>query len=218
MTLVRVQELEKVFVPRGRPPVRALDGLTAEVDPGEVVALTGNNGAGKSTLLRVLATTVLPDAGRAEVCGWDVEADAARVRAAVGLARGDAASLYARLTLRANLEFFAALRGLPGGQARTSIDAALKEMDLEAVADQRASALSSGMSCRAVLARALLGAPTVLLVDEIERSVDAPGRLRLLGAAAEVASRGGAVLWATHDDEVVAAAHRELRLEKGRLA
>ena len=54
-------------------------------------------------------------------------------------------------------------------------------------------------------------------MDEIERSVDAPGRLLLLAAAAEVADRGGAVLWATHDDEVVAAVDRELRLEKGRL-
>lgn len=219
MTLVRVASLTKEFRPGWRrPPVRALDGVTAEVVAGEVVALTGGNGAGKSTLLRILATTVVADAGTAQVCGWDVAAQPARVRACIGLARGDASSLYGRLTLRANLAFFAALRGLSGRAAAERVADALRRVDLEAVADRQASALSSGMSCRAVLARALLGEPRVLLVDEVERSLDQAGRGLAAEAARDAAARGGAVLWVTHDRDVVQVADRELRMEMGRIS
>lgn len=218
MTLVRVSSLTKVFQPRGgRPLVRALDGVTAEVRAGEVVALTGGNGAGKSTLLRILATTVVADGGAAEVCGWDAASHPAQVRACVGLARGDSSSLYARLTLRANLAFFAALHGLSGRAAEEAVASALRRVDLQEVADRQASALSSGMSCRALLARALLGEPRVLLIDEVERSLDQAARIRALEVARAVAAQGAAVLWATHDRDVVEAADRELRMERGRL-
>jgi len=212
-----VEGLEKTFRRSWRrPPVRALDGLTLTIAPGEVVALTGDNGSGKSTLLRILATTVLADAGRAIVCGHDVVRQARQVRARVGLARGDASSLYGRLTLAANLGFFAGLRGLSGRAAREATRDVLGRVGLSDVADRRADALSSGMACRAVLARALLGDPSVLLVDEVERSVDEAGRELLLQSAYSAARGGGAVLWATHDRDVVAAADREVRLRGGR--
>jgi len=215
--VLEVQDLEKTF-PRAwrRPPIRALRGLSLSVAGGEVVALTGPNGSGKSTLLRILATTVLPDGGRASVCGLDVVKEPHRVRARVGLARGDSNSLYGRLTLRDNLLFFAGLRGLTGSAAREATADALASVGLSDVAPRRASALSSGMACRAVLARALLGAPGVLLVDEVERSVDDEGRSRLLTVARRAAEDGAVVLWATHDREVVEAADREVRLREGR--
>ena len=219
-SLASATDLRKTFPGRGLlgrgEAVEALRGVTLEVAAGEVVALTGHNGSGKSTLLRILATTLLPDGGEARVAGVDVTVEPRRAREAVGLARGDERSLYARLTLRQNLEFFATLRGLSGAAAAAAVVGALAAVGLSEVEGRRASTLSTGMSCRAVLARALLGDPPLLLVDEVERSIDAEGRQVLLDLVRARAEAGGAVLWATHDDTVQGQADRRIRLEAGR--
>src|SRR4051794_32178244 len=92
--------------------VLALDQVELDVEPGSVVALVGPNGAGKSTLVRILATTVIPDAGEAAVMGHDVVQDGAAARDSLGLMLGNERSWYWRLSGRQNLEFFAALYGM----------------------------------------------------------------------------------------------------------
>ncbi len=188
---------------RGRffgPPRVVLDGVDLEVRPGEVVAVLGANGAGKSTLLRVAAGLVTPRAGTVE--------RAARP----GLGLAEERSFYWRLSLRENLRFFAALEGAPAARA----DRLLEEVGLGADPDLPVRACSTGMRTRLALARALLGDPPLLVLDEVERGLDAAGRADLRARLAAWGAAGRAALVATHElgaDPFT----RAIRLDAGRL-
>src|SRR6266545_4569630 len=116
MTAVEVNEIGRVFTPRKRDPVTALDGVSLTIPIGEVHGLLGPNGAGKTTLVKILSTVLLPTAGRAAICGHDVVAEARAVRPLIGIVFGGERGLYTRLTARQNLEYWAALYKLPRGQ------------------------------------------------------------------------------------------------------
>jgi ABC-2 type transport system ATP-binding protein len=186
---------------------------------GEVVVLAGGNGAGKSTLLRILATTLLPDAGDATVAGFRLGADGNEVRRRCGTVLGDERAWYWRLSGRVNLEFFGALCGFDPAAARDRAGEILVLLGLEDAADKAVSAYSTGMRLRLALGRALLTAPPILLLDEPTRSVDLQGRRAfhelLLGLARE---RRASILMATHDlDEAVELADRVVVLAGGRV-
>jgi ABC-2 type transport system ATP-binding protein len=180
--------------------VRALADVDLEVGRGEIVALLGENGAGKSTLIRILATTVLPDAGEVTLMGHDVVSAPASARAALGLMLGNERSWYWRLSGRRNLEFFGALYGLRRKAAAANAAELLELVGLDASADRRVSDYSSGMRARLSLARALLREPPVILLDEPSQSLDpvaAAGFRDLITHAAR--ERDSAVLLATHN-------------------
>jgi len=187
--------------PFDRRTVTALDGLDLRVDPGRVFCLLGPNGAGKTTLIKILATLVLPDGGRAAVDGHDVARDPARAKGAVGYAVGEERSFYWRLTGRENLEFFAALYGLRGPARSRRIADLLDLVGLEASADLRFNAYSTGMRQMLAFARALLAEASILLVDEPTRSLDplAADRIRSFLRGELAGRQGKTVLWATHD-------------------
>jgi ABC-2 type transport system ATP-binding protein len=213
---------ELVLRPFDRRTVTALDGLDLAVARGRVFCLLGPNGAGKTTLLKVLATLVLPDAGRALVEGHDVARDPVRVKAAVGFAVGDERSFYWRLTGRQNLEFFAALYGLRGAARDRRVSELLRLAGLEEAADLRFNGYSTGMRQMLSFARALLADAPILLVDEPTRSLDpqAADRVRSFLCGELVQRQGKTVLWATHDlgeaadcaDDLAFISHGRIRL------
>ena len=100
----------------------AVDHVSLSIPRGQVFGLLGQNGAGKTTLVRMLTTLLLPTSGTAHIDGIDLARDPHAVRGRVGLVNGDERSFYWRLTGRQNLEFFAALRHLPKGDATVAID------------------------------------------------------------------------------------------------
>lgn len=200
-------------------PVQALAGVDLDLEPGEVVAVLGRNGAGKSTLIRILATSVLPDGGRAWVAGADVVADAATVRRHIGLVLGEDRSFFWRLSGRSNLEFFAALHGMRRTEARQAAEAALSAVGLVETSDRRVDRYSTGMRSRLGIGRALLGSPSVLLLDEPTRSLDplASAGVRDL-VRTLCAERSVSVLLATHDlHEAAALASRVIIMSDGRV-
>jgi ABC-2 type transport system ATP-binding protein len=228
---VRVENLEKYFPPAANGwrallqpvaqlTVPALRGVSFEVKSGEVLALVGANGAGKSTLLRVLTTLLIPTRGRAEVCGFDVAREPAKVRRHLGYHTGADACLYARLSGRENLELFAELNNLSRTEAAVRIADLASLLGLGALLDRQVRTLSTGSVHRLGLARAMIHQPSILLLDEPTRSLDplAAADFRRFLLQKIVAERGATVLFASHTlDEVEQLAGRIAVLDKGRL-
>jgi ABC-2 type transport system ATP-binding protein len=211
---IRVREIRKRF-----RNVQALDGISLDVAPGDVVAVLGPNGAGKSTLIRILSTTVIPDSGSATVAGHDVVRDAMAARRSLGVMMGDERSHYWRISGRRNLAFFAALVGLPRRRAAARAELLLDAVGLADAADRPVLGYSSGMRARLALARALLADPPLLLLDEPTRNLDPLAAIRFRESAARLAAeRGTGILFATHDlHEAVAISSRILVLGAGRV-
>lgn len=200
--------------------VQALDGVDLEIPSGAVTAVLGKNGAGKTTLIRILATSVVADSGQAWIDGVDLAKDPVTARCRVGVVLGEDRSFFWRLSGRQNLEFFAALRGLRRRDARRAADEALAAVELSAVADRRVDRYSSGMRSRLGISRALLGAPSVLLLDEPTRSLDPAVSHEIREVLRSLAvERGVAVFLATHDlHEAAALAAQVVVLEQGKVA
>jgi ABC-2 type transport system ATP-binding protein len=168
----KAQNYRALLRPLRREEILAVDGVSLQVEGGELFGLLGPNGAGKTTLVKMLSTLILPNAGRAAICGRDVVTQAQEVRSIVGLVDCQERSFFWRLTGRQNLRFFAALHGLYGARADARIDELLALVDLSAHADRRFMGYSTGMRQRLSIARGLLAAPPVVLMDEPTRSLD----------------------------------------------
>jgi ABC-type multidrug transport system ATPase subunit len=157
-----------------------LEGLSFGAAPSSRTALIGSNGSGKTTLLRCLLGTLTPDEGNISVSGF--AAGSIDARRLTGATLSQERSFYMRLSGRENLAFFAGLRGLSSRRARAVVDLVVEELALESVAAQRVDRCSTGQLQQLAFARALLGDPEVLLLDEPTRSLDTEARARLWGA------------------------------------
>jgi len=208
---VDIQGVRKAFGPN-----TVLDRVDLRVDAGEVLALLGANGSGKTTLLKILATLLRPSAGRGRVAGFDLAKDVESIRARVGLlAHGS--YVYEDLTAAENLRFWATMAGLPADQA--SLQSALKAVELDQVAGERARTFSSGMKRRLALARILLGAPRLLLLDEPYAGLDQKGKKWIEEVMLDFKGKGGAVIVATHSfGRGLSVADRVAILSGGRIA
>jgi len=194
--------------------LRVLYDIDLTLFPGEALAIAGPNGAGKSTLLRILAGLMRPTAGEVHVLGRPVTTHAAEARRAIGLLSHQSL-LYDDLTVMENLTFAARLYGLarPTDAARAALEAA----GLTGRADDSPRRLSRGLLQRAAIARALLHAPRVLLLDEPFTALDAASADRLRGMLAARRAEGlGLVIVTHHLAEVWEVATRVAVLVDGR--
>ena len=192
-----------------------LRGLDLDLSGGEVVGLIGANGAGKSTLLAIIAGLMPPSRGERRFAGSESVDLRERSRFAVV---SHTAQTYPRLTALENLELFAKLRAQAGVHSEPLIPT-LYRLGLAYAAERQAGTFSRGMLQRLALARALLGRPEMLLLDEPFTALDRPGRALLAGVLAEERERGAAILLISHDLEaLVSVADRVALLEGGVIA
>ena len=170
--LVEVRGLVRRFGKR-----EVIRGLDLRLGAGARTALVGPNGSGKTTLLRCIAGTLTPDGGELRIDGE--RAGTLAARRLVGTSLSQERSFYLRLSGRTNLRFFARLRHARGRDARREVAELEEELELAEIASRRTDGCSSGMLQQLAFARALLGSPAVVLLDEPTRSLDeqATGRL-----------------------------------------
>lgn len=182
-------------------PVRAVDGISMEVRPGEIVGFLGANGAGKTTTLRCLSGLLRPDRGEIVIAGHDLARAPLAARRAMGFVP-DRPFLYERLTPREFLGFIATLYSLEPARASADAEALLARLELDAFADVTLEALSSGNRQKTAIAAALLHAPALLLLDEPMNALDPPAVHALKALLRERAQAGAGVLVSTHQLDV----------------
>ncbi len=196
----------------------ALRDVSFSAHGAEVIALLGRNGSGKTTTLKLISTMLLPDAGSVRISGFCSQRDSGRIRRHVGIAVATERSFFPRLSARENLDFFAALDDVPRRERPARIDEVLGDTGLAEQADTLVMKFSSGMYQRLGLARALVKRPSVLLLDEPTRSLDAAATSHLWATIRALAGQDTIVFLATHNfAEAAALANRMLLLDRGLL-
>jgi putative spermidine/putrescine transport system ATP-binding protein len=210
-------KVELVDLHRRYGEVRALDGLTLEIGPGELVALLGPSGCGKTTALRSLAGLERLDGGRILAGGRDIT-DVPANRRDMGMVF-QAYSLFPHMTARENVAFGLRLRGIGTAERRRTADRFLDLVGLADRAQRYPHQLSGGQQQRVALARALAIGPRVLLLDEPLSALDAKVRAQLRDEIRRIQLElGTTTLFVTHDqDEALAMADRVAVMHAGRL-
>lgn len=176
--------------------VKALNGISFEVETGTVVGLLGPNGSGKTTTVRILSTLLKPDAGSAKVSGFDVVKQDDEVRRLIGLT-GQYAAVDEYLTGRENLELFGRLFHLSKKDAANRASELLERFDLADAGDRGIKGYSGGMRRRLDLAASLIGHPSVLFLDEPTTGLDPRSRLGMWDVIKDLVADGTTVLLTT---------------------
>jgi ABC-2 type transport system ATP-binding protein len=197
--------------------VVALDGVTLEVKPGEIVGLLGPNGAGKSTLMRAAAGLQPPDAGSVHVADVDLWREPIAAKRRLGFA-AEHPSFYEELSADQYLAFLAAVRGLDPEAAAARALELTERLGLEGRSDEPVRGFSNGMRKKLSFLAAILHRPLVLLCDEALEGFDAPAALYARETLRALASAGTAVLFSSHVTEAVERlCDRVIVLHRGRV-
>ncbi len=211
--MIAVTDLRKRFYTP--EPVDAVDGLSFSCRAGEVFALLGPNGAGKTTALRMLATLLSPDSGTAVLNGHEVRENPAGVRASIGYL-STTTGLYKRLTAKEMIHYFAVLQGVEDPAART--EALLDQLSIRPFADQRCDRLSTGMAQKVNIARAIVHAPPILILDEPTNGLDVLVARDFIHFIERARDEGYCVLFSSHIlSEVERLADRVAIMHRGRV-
>lgn len=194
----------------------AVDDVSFEVHPGEVLGFLGPNGAGKTTTMRMLAGFITPSSGKASICGHDVETDALAAKQKLGYLP-EGAPGYGEMSVRRFLEFIADLRQLKGDVRNTRLDHVIGRLQLEKVLEQSIDTLSKGFRRRVGLAQAILHNPPVLILDEPTDGLD-PNQKHEVRTLINEMARDKIIVISTHIlEEVDAVCTRAIIIARGRI-
>jgi len=192
MSTLKVHRLSKSF-----GSIRAVEGVSFEVQPGEIYGLLGPNGAGKTTTISMISGLLKPEAGEVSVAGELFWTNPQKAKRIMGVVPQELA-LYEELNGRENLEFWGRLAGLSTREARQRTDELLAALSLSDRAKDAVKTYSGGMKRRINLGCALLHRPKLLLLDEPTVGIDPQARLNILEFIGQLRAAGTAILYTTH--------------------
>lgn len=206
----------------GRETVNVLNGVSLQLEPGEVVALEGPSGSGKTTLLSILGCILTPSSGAVVIDGERV--DPRKPGQLPGIRKRSIGfvfqqfNLFPALSAVENVEFALNIKGTRGPEARRQAEAALENVGLAGRKSFLPRDLSGGQKQRVAIARALAGHPKILLADEPTANLDSQIGMQILELFRALAKKENrALLIVTHDSKVRAICDRVLRIQDGRL-
>lgn len=208
--MIQLEDVSKSFGTR-----QLLRSVTFDVPNGCITTLLGANGVGKTTTLRIITGLMAPSGGSVLVDGFDVARESLQSRARLGVLP-DQFGLYPRLTAREHIEFFARLRGLHGDELATRVRDVERALGIAAFAATAGRHLSQGQSMRVAAARALVGDPQNVIMDEPMRGLDLFGIQLMRRLLQDLRAQGRAVLVTNHSlAEVESLSDRVLVLADG---
>lgn len=209
--LIKTNDLEKKF-----GEIRAVDGITLQVEKGEVLGFLGPNGAGKSTTMKMITGFLTPDSGTAEICGFDIVEQTINAKKLIGYLP-EGAPLYGEMTPKSFLKFIAEIHGLRGSEVKSSLDLVIEKTGLQSVLNQTIETLSKGFKRRVGLAQAIIHDPEVLILDEPTDGLD-PNQKHHVRKLIQEMSSDKAIIISTHIlEEVEAVCSRAIVINKGKI-
>jgi ABC-2 type transport system ATP-binding protein len=209
--MIKTEHLTKRYA-----ALTAVDDVSFEVRPGEVLGFLGPNGAGKTTTMRMLAGFVNPSSGTASICGHDIETDTLAAKTSLGYLP-EGAPTYGEMRVYRFLEFIADLRKLKGAQRMARLTYVIERLQLGAVLDQTIETLSKGFRRRVGLAQALIHDPPVLVLDEPTDGLD-PNQKHEVRTLINEMARDKIIVISTHIlEEVDAVCNRIIIIARGKI-
>lgn len=218
--LIRIQNVQKIYNP-GENEVRALDGVSLEINRGEFVAIIGHSGSGKSTLMNILGCLDTPTAGRYWLNGQDVsdmtdnQLSDIRNKEIGFIFQGF--NLIANLDARGNVELPLVYRGLSKSKRRKIAEVALTKVGLGPRMTHKPSELSGGQQQRVAVARAIAASPPMVLADEPTGNLDTKSTKEIMEILKGLHDSGRTVIIITHDDEIADQVNRVIRIMDGKV-
>ena len=180
---------------RGRDRWAVLRDINLQVPAGTAICIAGGNGAGKTTLLRIATGILSPDSGTVTIDGIRADHNWREYHRRIGFLSAGDRGLYARLTVRGHLDYWARVAFIARADRKPALEEALARFGLSELTNRRADRLSQGQRQRLRLALSLLHRPKVLFLDEPRNSLDADGLEVLTSTVGELLARGGSVIW-----------------------
>ena len=194
----------------------AVDHVSFEARPGEVLGFLGPNGAGKTTTMRMIAGFIAPTGGTASICGHDIEREPLAAKAKLGYLPEGAPS-YGEMSVQGFLEFIADLRDLTGAARRIRLEQVTERLGLGSVAAQTIDTLSKGFRRRVGIAQAILHDPPVLILDEPTDGLDPNQKHEVRALINEMAAEKTIVVSTHILEEVEAVCTRAIIIARGRI-
>ena len=218
--LIKVVDIHKIYNP-GENEVRALDGVSLEIQKGELVAIIGHSGSGKSTLMNMLGCLDTPTSGSYFLNGYDVskltdnQLSEIRNKQIGFIFQGF--NLIQNLDAVGNVELPLIYRGVNKKKRRSIAVQSLRKVGLEARMNHKPAELSGGQQQRVAVARAIAARPPVILADEPTGNLDTKSTKEIMGILKSLHKSGRTVIIITHDDDIARQVDRVIRIIDGRI-
>ena len=203
-SVLEVSKLSKTYPVRKGQPVKAVDNISFQVKRGEIFGLLGPNGAGKTTTVKMICSLIKPDSGEIKIDGISAWKQRNKALTKISAVLEGNRNIYWRLTVKENLEFFAALKGINPKKIKGKIDFYIELFDLQDKLNETARKLSRGMQQKLAIAVAMIAQSEVVLLDEPTLGLDVKASYEVRDLLKKLAGEDGrTIVLTTHDMNVV---------------